>query len=177
MAHHHHDYVDEVRDPADYTGADAQYFETPPGAGYEHTDASVWTIVKFGLWLAVSVVVIHFGLGFMYGLLIRESREVDQPRYPLAANREAPLAAPPRLQQFPRTDMYEFRTKEDAELNGYGWIDKNAGITHIPIDDAMKIVVQRGLPARELDPSQPVETPGLFGSDSSSGRVMERRRQ
>jgi hypothetical protein len=173
----HHDYAPEVRDPADYTGADAQYFETPEGAGYEHTDASVWTIVKFGIWLAVSGIVIHIGLGFMYELLIRQSVVLEEPRYPLAAKREAPLPPQPRLQQFPRNEVYDFRVKEEQSLHGYGWIDKNAGIAHIPIEDAMKQVLERGLPSREVDATHPAETPGLFASDSSSGRVMERRRE
>lgn len=173
----HHDYAPEVRNPADYTGADAEYYETPPGAGYEHTDASVWTIVKFGIWLAVSAIVIHIGLGFMYELLIRQSIVLEEPRYPLAARREAPQPAEPRLQQSPANEIYDFRTREDAALHGYGWVDKNAGIVHIPIEDAMKSVLQRGLPSRVIDPAQPADTPGLLASDSSSGRVMERRRQ
>ena len=33
-------------------------------------------------------------------------------------------------------------------LNGYSWVDRNAGVVRIPIDEAMKLTVQRGLPAR-----------------------------
>ena len=174
---HGHGFAEEHRDPADYTGADAQYFETPPGAGYEHTDASVWIIVKFGLWLAVSAIVIHIGLGLMYRMLIEQSREVSAPRYPLAAAREPAQPPAPRLQQFPRNEIYEFRVQEEAKLHGYGWVDQNAGIVHIPIEEAMKKVLQQGLPARAQDAAQPVETPGMLASDASSGRVMERRRQ
>ena len=172
-----HEYIEAPRDPADYTGADAQYFETPEGAGYEHTDASVWTIAKFGLWLAIAAVIIHIGLGFMYSMLIEQSKDLSAPRFPLAANREAALPAAPRLQQFPRNDIYEFRLKEEAELHGYGWIDKNAGVVRIPIEDAMRRVLEQGLPARAEDPAQPAPTAGMLATDASSGRVMERRRQ
>ncbi len=47
---------------AGFVSPDAEYAVTPPGAGYEHTDANVWIIVKFGLWLVVSAVVIHVGV-------------------------------------------------------------------------------------------------------------------
>jgi hypothetical protein len=36
-------------------------------------------------------------------------------------------------------------------LAGYSWVDRNAGIVRIPIDEAIKKTLERGLPAR---PSQ-----------------------
>lgn len=39
-----------------------------------------------------------------------------------------------------------------AKLNRYGWVDQKAGIVHIPIDQAMKLLVQRGLPAQNGQP-------------------------
>ena len=33
-------------------------------------------------------------------------------------------------------------------LGSYGWVDKNAGVVRIPIDAAMKLTLERGLPAR-----------------------------
>ena len=173
-----HDFAQEQRDPADYTGADAQYFETPPGAGYEHTDASVWTIAKFGMWLIVSAVIIHIGLGFMYGMLIEQATDVAAPRYPMAVSREQAVPNEPRLQQNPPTDMYRLRLEEEKELHEYGWVDKQAGVVRIPIDEAMRRLVEtNALPSRPVDPAQPAAVPGLLASDPSSGRVMERRRQ
>jgi len=37
---------------------------------------------------------------------------------------------------------------EEQTLNSYGWVDQNAGVVHIPIAEAMKLVAQRGLPTR-----------------------------
>ena len=62
-------------------------------------------------------------------------------------------------------------------LEGYGWVNKEAGIVHIPIEDAMRLTVERGLPSRSPDAGAAVETPGMMPSDASAGRVMERRRQ
>ena len=76
MADHH---------AAGHASPDDEYLETPPGAEYEHTDANVWVIVKFLVWLTVSAVVIHFGLGLMYGFLIEQSKETGTQRYPMAS--------------------------------------------------------------------------------------------
>ena len=164
--------------PAVHASADDEYLETPPGAEYEHTDANVWIIVKFLVWLVISAVVIHFGLGLMYGFMIEQAKEVGDRRYPLAAPAdERQLPPAPRLQQFPHNELYEFRVGEEELLHRYGWMNKNAGITHLPVEDAMRALVQKGLPVRAQDAAVPVEAPGMMPSDSSSGRVMERRRQ
>jgi hypothetical protein len=162
-----------------HVSADDQYLETPPGATYEHTDAHVRPMVRFALWLVVSAIIVHVGLAAMYWLLVREATErVDSQRYPLAVNTPARLPAEPRLQQFPRNELYDFRTKEEQQLRSYGWVDKNAGTVHIPIDDAMRLMLERNiLTSRPPNTNAPASVADVFPSDSSSGRVLERRRE
>ena len=52
----------------------------------------------------------------------------------------------PDLQSAPRQDLVNFRAAEDHQLKMLGWVDRNAGIARIPIDDAMWAVVSNGLP-------------------------------
>jgi hypothetical protein len=52
----------------------------------------------------------------------------------------------PRLEDNERTELNGFRYGEEQELNSYGWVDKNAGIAHIPIEQAMQLIAQKGLP-------------------------------
>ena len=54
----------------------------------------------------------------------------------------------PHLQLNPAKDLAAFRRQEDAELGGYGWIDRQAGTVRIPINRAIDLLAQRGLPAR-----------------------------
>lgn len=157
--------------------AEDEYRETPPGSEYEHTDANVWMIVKFGIWLAVSAIIIHIGLGFMFSMLRTQAVKTQPNEYPLAVAGEPKLPPAPRLQQFPRNEMYEFRLQEDEKLHSYGWVNKDAGTVHIPIEQAMQMVIQRGLQSRPQDTTTPAETPGLMPTDSSSGRTEERRLQ
>jgi hypothetical protein len=174
MAEHAHH-----ADVAGHHSADDQYLETPPGAGYEHTDADAGVMVKFAFWLIVSAVIVHVGLGAMYWLMIRQAEEpADTRRYPVATSLAPRLPPEPRLQQSGVNVLYGFRTKEDAELHSYGWVDKNAGTVHIPIDDAMRMMLDRGaLTSRGADASKPAEPTEMMPSDSSSGRVLEKRRQ
>jgi hypothetical protein len=71
------------------------------------------------------------------------------PQYPLALAQEKRVPPEPRLQTDPRQDLADLRAKEDETLNSYGWVDRNAGVVHIPIDEAIKLTLARGLPARE----------------------------
>src|SRR5262249_38312197 len=160
------------------TTADDQYLETPPGAGYEHTDANVSAMVKFAVWLFISAVVVHLGLALMYSLLIRQANETAGPaEYPLAVDQSLRLPPPPTLQQFQRRELSDFRAKEEAALHSYGWVDKSAGTVHIPIQDAMRLTLERGLPTRPQEGSAASAPAGLMPSDSSSGRVLEKRRE
>jgi len=162
---------------AGHSSVDDQYLETPPGSTYEHTDAHVGPMIKFAMWLVISAVIVYVGMAAMYWLLVRESTEpAGAQRYPLAVTGRLP--AEPRLQQFPGNELYEFRMKEDAELHSYGWVDKNAGTVRIPIEDAMRLMLERNaLITRPVDTAKPPEPVDMFPSDSSSGRVLEKRRQ
>ena len=52
----------------------------------------------------------------------------------------------PRLEVKPGASLAELRAAEDAELKSYGWIDRKAGTVRIPIDRAMQLLLERGLP-------------------------------
>lgn len=52
----------------------------------------------------------------------------------------------PRLQTDPEAEMQRFRAEEEKWLNTYHWIDKQKGIVHIPIAEAMKRLAQTGAP-------------------------------
>ena len=54
----------------------------------------------------------------------------------------------PRLQSAPITDLKDMRAAEEQILNGYGWVDQANGVVRIPIDRAIDLLAQRGLPTR-----------------------------
>ena len=95
-----------------HESADDQYLETPPGAGYEHTDADAGVMVKFAFWLVVSAVLVHVGLGAMYWLPDSSSRRSRRPGSSVPCSpRErgaAPAAGAAAAQQSGVNDMYDF---------------------------------------------------------------------
>jgi hypothetical protein len=64
--------------------------------------------------------------------------------YPLRRH-AGPLPPEPRLQDHPREDLATLRAQEDADPHSYGWVDRNAGVVRIPIEQAMKLTLERGL--------------------------------
>ena len=119
----------------------------PPDVRHETSDVNIRAIFGFGIGLAMTTV----GIGFAVWLLFqyftaREARTVFT-EYPLAV--QEPRQPPgPRLQTNPRQDLSDLRAREDERLNSYGWVDKNTGVVRIPIERAMQLVVERGLPTR-----------------------------
>ena len=70
------------------------------------------------------------------------------PRRPTWRSRTPPPSSPrrPRLQVRPEIDLAAFRAQEAAILTTYAWVDKEHGIVRIPVEDAMRLVAERGLP-------------------------------
>jgi len=63
----------------------------------------------------------------------------------------------PRLQTDDgNLDIAELHAREDLLLNHYSWIDRASGKIRIPIDRAMQIVVQHGLPVVPIEQTEPL---------------------
>ena len=120
-----------------------------PDVRHEESDVNIRAIFGFGIGLAVAGIVISFVVWLLFQHFeARESRKVT-PEFPLAAQQGNRLPPEPRLQTNPRADLADLRAQEESVLETYGWVDKNASVVRIPIEEAMKLTVQRGLPARQ----------------------------
>ena len=118
---------------------------------HEESDVNIQAIFGFGAALVVVAIVVHLLIYVLFGFFsAREGRSVPA-EYPLAAAQENRVPPEPRLQTNPREDLSELRAKEDEILGSYGWVDKNAGVVRIPIEAAMKLTLERGLPARQQE--------------------------
>lgn len=52
----------------------------------------------------------------------------------------------PRLQHDPAVDLADLHRRTRERLGTYGWVDSARRVVHIPIDRAMALVAERGLP-------------------------------
>lgn len=117
---------------------------------HERYDENTKGIIKFGVALIAAIVVICLLAWGLFDILKWVTAE-EQTQPPLFRGERLPpeprLQGIPGHQNFPPEDIREFRAKEKAELNSYGWIDRQMGIVHIPIEEAKKLVLDRGLTA------------------------------
>ena len=134
--------------------------QTPaaPGHGdYERRDISARGIFYFLAGLAVAAVVIHLLLAGFYDFLDKRERARQPQLSPLISNAPADTrkvsptypetAFPqPRLETDERNQLVGIRTLEEQKLSTYDWADQKAGTVRIPIERAMDLLVQRGLP-------------------------------
>jgi len=123
--------------------------ETPrhPEIRSEKTDADASSIVRFLVYLVLGTVVVVILLRWMFvTLVVVEQRQ--QPPPPVMKAEVPPQPPLPRLEIDPPADLARYRDEQRTGLESYGWVDRPAGVVHIPIEDAMRIVAERGLPTR-----------------------------
>jgi hypothetical protein len=135
--------------------------------GYEGTDVKVSGIVVFltalGIFVVVTALVcVVIGKGFNY-LIAKEDGPVTKWNHPVDVKTLGNLATSPALQQqfatltqtFPtprlQTDdgyqeIADIHAKEDLLLENYSYVDKGKGTVRIPIERAMELIAERGLP-------------------------------
>jgi hypothetical protein len=136
---------------------------------YERSDLTARGIVLFLISLAVTIVVIHL---IAWGLLHSFERKpltaaprnvaVVPPSWQASPTANPALLFPaPRLQPDPVADLDRYRSQREEQLDSYGWVDQKNGVAHIPIERAIDIMSQQGLPVRP----QPALPPrASFGS-------------
>jgi hypothetical protein len=130
-------------------GNNAHSAEEPrnPHVHHEPGDVNAHVLTKFGLTMGGLIIVFLFGLWGLFQYFVKHEAELALPASPSAlvnAQKQPPL---PRLQPYPQRDMRELRANEDRLLHQYAWVDPDKGIVKIPIDRAMDLIAQRGLPA------------------------------
>lgn len=119
---------------------------------FEDKDVRASAILKFAVYLFLATIAVLFLMQRLYVGFARfeASRQPPPPIMQTAPDRQPPL---PRLQVLPTRDLEELRRSESATLSSYGWVDPPTGIVRIPIEEAMRLVNERGLPARDAEPA------------------------
>ena len=119
-----------------------------PNPGHEPRDIHVGRIVLSGAVLiaVIAVSLAAMKLTFDY-FARREAGNQPQPST-LAARAPDQLPPEPRLQQNPLLDLRELRADEARIMTSFGWVDRPRGFVRIPVEEAMRLAVKRGLPHR-----------------------------
>ena len=171
--HGHNVFEDPDRDKAAPEKVDASL-------GYEPSDVGVTGIVVFVVALAIFVVVggvLCYGIGKVINARMNKedskwTKTVDVrqlgnfPSSPELQNKVAEMTQSfptPRVQSDDgNQDVADLHAREDLLLSNYTWIDQSKGTVRIPIERAMELIAQRGLPV-----AQPAQTQAVMTGDST----------
>ena len=118
-----------------------------PKHAHETREAVPRYILYFALGIAISVVA---GFLVSWGTLayLRKHQTFPPPQSAISRGRALPPAGLPQLQAHPAEDLQVYLKHEQEILDSYGWVNRKNGIVRIPIQRAMNILLQKGLPAR-----------------------------
>ena len=114
-----------------------------PEVDHQETDVHVRAIIWFGVGLAAAALVVHVFLWWLQGFYATQTQRSQTLVYPMAVGQRDQLPPEPRLQDNPQQALRELLARQRALLDG----------GRIPIEEAMRTIVQRGLPARETPPA------------------------
>jgi hypothetical protein len=150
-------------------------------AGYELTDANIPDIAGFLVVMAASIAVVFvlaFGIGKLiyYGLNKQDGAANKWSQ--MAGMKPGNMESNPQIEQqqlqslvkkFPtprlqtddgNMDVAEMHAREDMLLNHYSWVDQNKQTVRIPIERAMELLAQKGLP---VESQQGPQEQAMFG--------------
>ena len=152
---------------------------------HEHRDVDLKALIVSAILLAVVVLVSQ---GLMWGLMrFLESQAaasdpqvspLDKPVVDMPKNaRETPFFNPavggPQLMVNEPMNLAKHRDSEQKRLHSYGWVNQGAGVAYMPIEEAKKLIRERGLPVREGEPAAPgLGTRAPSRGEASGGRMM-----
>ncbi len=145
-----------------------------PRPGYETRDVNARAIYAFGITLALVLVATILVARGMFGYFSK-TQPLGPPPTPFYTGRVLPPE--PRLQPEPKLDLRTMLDEQQKLLSSYGWSDQATGKVRIPIDRAMDLVLQRGLPVRPQTKANALEnaTQPAAGASGEPSATKKRR--
>jgi hypothetical protein len=129
------------------------------GVGHEGSDVNIRAILGFGaivaaVTIACSIIVWGVFVFLEKQAVARDPRvtplakaPVEMPRTTAASPYFSKTDGPPLVTDEPSV-LRTLRESENARIHQYGWIDEKGGVARLPIDQAKKLIAERGLPSR-----------------------------
>jgi len=133
---------------------------------YEQDDVDVSAIMRFGAVIFVSAIVICLVLWIVVRTWTGHNL-ASEVQLPPALVTPPPVPGP-GLDAQPEENLEMMLEHQNEWLHTYGWLDRDGGVVHIPIDQAMQLLVEQGVDARDGDAPDFRLAPA-FRLDSSGG--------
>jgi hypothetical protein len=154
-----------------------------PGVAHETSDVNVRAILWFAAIVTVTTMFCAVIVWGVFNLLESQAAGRDPKMSPLAMPAatmpRTTTASPffgngpaPQLMTDEPAHLAHQRLLEDTKLHQYGWVDEKSGVTRLPIDQAKKLLSERGLPARPAGSDAWLGTHSQAYGESSGGRTI-----
>jgi hypothetical protein len=133
---------------------------------FEPEDLNARPIITGLIVLGLVCIASYFIILWLYTALDRYDASHQPPQNPLATvnadtrhvtKTQVESFPQPRLEEDERGQLDGVRMKEENTLNSYGWVDEGSGVVHIPIQRAMQLVVEQGLPVLPSNVAAPAQ--------------------
>jgi hypothetical protein len=114
--------------------------------GYETRDANVRGVFAFLVILGMVLVVASLVCWGIFRYFSAHAANSSASDSPFADTRQLPLG--PQLQVNPREDWLKYRDEQEKSLETYEWVNRSSGTVRIPIEQAMELLVKKGVPVQ-----------------------------
>ena len=119
----------------------------PPHAvqseGYERRDANIPALLKFALGLALLIAVTLVAMKWTFSIFDK-LMPLGAPAAPFEQSRQLPPS--PMIQAAPHMELKDYCAAQQKNVEGYAWVDQQQGTVRIPVDLAMNLILEKGLP-------------------------------
>lgn len=139
-----------------------------PEVEHERRDVPVKAIALFLVGLCVSTMLVALAMWGLFRLFEAQQEKGDPTISPLVANNLKRTPPRPRLETNPLELMTELRAREQKRLEGYSWADQTVGVARIPIERAIDLIAERGVPGGSAAGFAP-PAPGLLPATPTPG--------
>jgi hypothetical protein len=160
---------------------DIKHESTTGPEGFERRDIQVSGILYFFLGLAMFLLLCILVLKGVFAFLDHREKTLQPPVNPLVTNvpTDTRHVAPghiesefpnPRLEEDERGQLNGILLGEEKTLYSYGWVDEKAGTVRIPIERAMQLIAQRGLPLRPQGAASQSPEPAITTPETGTNK-------
>ncbi len=125
--------------------------------GYETDDVGVATILRWVVFMFVFVFASLVVTYFIYLVFVpgdNTQAEINA-QSPLLSQKRLPPPDAPILQAAPKQDWKDFTRQADEKVHTYGWVNPSRGVVKIPVERAIDLLAERGIPVPPAPAPQP----------------------
>jgi hypothetical protein len=144
---------------------------TDPAQRHEARDVNIWAVSKVGIGLILTTIASIFLVLGVFRYL--ELQIAAPPSTGTGVNVDARRLPPePRLLENEPENLQRMRSAEDQVLNNYAWADDKRTLVKLPIDRAIELLAERGLPSRPAN-AAPAASDVSIPTASGLGQKMQ----